>query len=277
MTDTTISDSTAWNAVTEEGQYSLAKILGIWAAAAVPMAVLGWVVFPAVAPDFEVDATGAGVTRFLVLTAGLIWQFILSMVIVYREAGDLRWTTVRRRLWLNKPLDPKTGEPRTVLWLWAIPFIILFFVAVMFVDPLLNGLWVRLFPFLAEPAGYGGGALLQSPEVRTELAGAWWFMGLFLLFGLFNTVLGEEFLFRGVLLPKMGGVFGKWDWVANGVLFGFYHLHQPWAIPGSILSGIVLFAFPAKRFRSTWMSIIVHSVQIIFIGFLILMIVLGLS
>ena len=33
-----------------EEQYSLAKILGIWAAAAVPMAILGWIVAPALAP-----------------------------------------------------------------------------------------------------------------------------------------------------------------------------------------------------------------------------------
>ena len=32
-------------------QYSLAKILGIWALAAIPMGILSWVVFPAVSPD----------------------------------------------------------------------------------------------------------------------------------------------------------------------------------------------------------------------------------
>jgi membrane protease YdiL (CAAX protease family) len=37
----------------------------------------------------------------------------------------------------------------------------------------------------------------------------------------FNTVLGEELLFRGLLLPRMNGVFGERDWLANGVLFGF--------------------------------------------------------
>ena len=24
-----------------------------------------------------------------------------------------------------------------------------------------------------------------------------------------------------------GGVFGKWDWVANSVLFALYHMHRP--------------------------------------------------
>jgi hypothetical protein len=38
-------------ALGKEEQYSLAKILGIWAAVAVPMAILGWIVAPALAPD----------------------------------------------------------------------------------------------------------------------------------------------------------------------------------------------------------------------------------
>ena len=108
-------------------QYSLAKILAIWAAAAVPMGILGMVIYPVLTPDRVADPLNAGRTRLILLTAGLVWQFVLAMLIVYREAGDLRWTTVRRRLWLNAPLDPKTGEPRRKLWLWAIPFSVLAF------------------------------------------------------------------------------------------------------------------------------------------------------
>jgi hypothetical protein len=36
-------------------QYSLGKILGIWALAAIPMGILSWVVFPAVSPDVDSD------------------------------------------------------------------------------------------------------------------------------------------------------------------------------------------------------------------------------
>jgi membrane protease YdiL (CAAX protease family) len=94
---------------------------------------------------------------------------------------------------------------------------------------------------------------------------------------IFNTILGEEFLFRGVLLPKMEGVFGRWSWVANGVLFGFYHVHQPWGIVGTVISGVFLYTYPTWRFRSTWMGIIVHSGQSVYFAFLILGIVLGLA
>jgi membrane protease YdiL (CAAX protease family) len=138
-------------------------------------------------------------------------------------------------------------------------------------------MWVSIFPFFSEPPGFGGGAFLESPEIQVQLVGAWWFFLLYFVSALFNTVLGEEFLFRGVLLPKMNGVFGKWDWVANGTLFGLYHLHQPWSILASIIDGILLFALPSRVFRSTWMAIILHSLQSVFFLFLILGIILGLA
>jgi membrane protease YdiL (CAAX protease family) len=99
---------------------------------------------------------------------------------------------------------------------------------------------------------------------------------LFVVQAAFNTILGEEFLFRGVLLPKMEAVFGRRGWVANSILFGLYHVHQPWGIPTSVLTGL-LYTFPAYRYRSTWMSIIVHSPQSVYFAFLVLGVVLGLA
>src|SRR4030066_1232021 len=91
-------------------QYTLWQILGIWALAALPMGILGWVVYPAISPDFNSDPLGAGVTRLVLLTVGLIWQFVLSMILVRKEEGDLRWATIKRRLRLTKPTDPATAN-----------------------------------------------------------------------------------------------------------------------------------------------------------------------
>jgi membrane protease YdiL (CAAX protease family) len=209
-------------------QYSLVKIIGIWAAASLPMAILSWIIFPLLAPDFESDPLGSSVTRVILLTLGLIWLFLLSMIIVRQEEGDLRWATIKRRLRLNTPRDPKTREPRNRLWLWLVPALIGIALLDVLLASTIDNLWVSIFPFLAELPGYNFDAIFESTEIMEQLVGAWWFLALFLLFAIFNTILGEEFLFRGVLLPKMDGVFGRWSWVANGVLFGFFHLHQPW-------------------------------------------------
>jgi membrane protease YdiL (CAAX protease family) len=260
-----------------DDQYSLTKILGIWALAALPMGILSWIVFPALSPDPNTDPLGAGVTRIAVLTIGLIWSFILSLIIVLQEEGNLRWETIKRRLRLNAPLDPKTGKARGRLWLWAVAFVIGIAVWQMLLAPYVNKLWVLVFPFFAEPQGYSMNAVFKSREILDRLVGAWWFLGLYVVNTIFNTILGEELLFRGVLLPKMEGVFGKWSWLANGVLFGFYHLHQPWGIVGSIVSGAFFYAFPTLKFRSTWMGVIVHSGQSVYLAFLILGVVLGLA
>lgn len=215
-------------AATEMGeQYSLAKILGLWALAALPMGILSWIVFPTLSPDAGSDPLGAGVTRLALLTLGLIWLFVLSLIIVRQEEGDLRWATVRRRLRLQIPRHPQTLAPHRRLWLWVIPFLIAIVIYEIVMKPSVDALWAAVFPFLAEPPGYSMGAVFESQEVLDRLAGAWWFLALYVINATFNTILGEEFLFRGVLLPRMSGVFGRWSWVANGVMHGFYHLHQP--------------------------------------------------
>ena len=208
MNDSTTSKATAWNAKDETKQYSPTKILGLWLVTALPLAFMGWVVFPAIAPDWGVDPMGVGSVRMGTITVALAWQFILALIIVYREEGDLRWATVRRRLRLNTPLDPKTGEPRRKLWWWLIPLVILHFVGALFLAGMLDELSVKVLPFLAPPGeGYFLGDFLMSPEAPTYFRGEWGMLGMFLLLAVFN-ILGEEFFWRGVMLPKMNGAFG---------------------------------------------------------------------
>jgi membrane protease YdiL (CAAX protease family) len=256
----------------ENGQYTLGQILGIWLAAGLPMWVLGWLVYPAMSQNLTI--VEAGLLRIKLLTVGLIWEFVLSMLLLYREEGDIRIVTMRRRFRLNNPVSPKTGQKEKRLWWLLIPLMLLIFVLQSKIGPVLNGIWTALFPFLAEPQGYRMAALF-APELRALWVGAWDLLALIVLQSVFN-VFGEEYLFRGMLLPRMKAVFRRWDWVANATLFGLYHLHQPWGLPGNILSGLV-YAFTARRYRSTWFSIILHSGQSLFFIFLILGLVLGLA
>ena len=107
-------------------QYSLAQILAVWAAASIPMAVLAWVVAPLLGA-----LLGGGDVAFikallLCITAGLIWQFVLTLILTRREQGTLRWSRVRGALWLLSPRDPRSGRVGGRVWLWVIPFVLLF-------------------------------------------------------------------------------------------------------------------------------------------------------
>ncbi|NJC97587.1 MAG: CPBP family intramembrane metalloprotease [Anaerolineales bacterium] len=256
-----------------ENQYTLWQILGIWFAAGAPMWILGWVTYPALSAGLA--PLDAGLLRMKLITVGLVWQFVLSMIILYREEGNIRPSTISRRFWLNHPRSARSGETKKALWWWIIPLCLLAAALEFGLRSTLVDVWTGIFPFFAEPAGYDFSVML-TPEMRVQLVGAWGMLALFSVSALFNTFLGEEFLFRGVLLPKMEGVFGKWDWVANGVMFSFYHLHQPWGILATLPADLIL-AFSGRRFRSNWFPIIIHSGQSVFFLVLILGLVLGLA
>ena len=92
-------------------QYSLAQILGVWAAAALPMGVLSWIIAPSLAD--RLSGTGdVPMLKALVLliTAGLVWQFALVLGLVWFEQRSLRWSTLREALWLRSPRSPRSGR-----------------------------------------------------------------------------------------------------------------------------------------------------------------------
>jgi membrane protease YdiL (CAAX protease family) len=241
-------------------QYSLLKILAVWAAAALPMAALAWLVAPALEDSFSGQENVPLVKALLIcLTAGLIWQFVLVVILVQREQGTLRWPTVREALWLRAPRDPKSGRRGGRLWLILIPLILLFAAESM-------------IPAAGVPDNRDLAAFIDSDVGKDFLSGAWGWYALIVVLQIFNTVLGEELLFRGLLLPRMNGKFGRGDWAANGVLFAAYHLHVPWAIPATLLDTFII-AYPSKRYRSALIGIIVHSVQSVFFIILILTLV----
>jgi CAAX protease family protein len=241
-------------------QYSLAQILAVWAAAAVPMGVLAWVVAPWLRDQLGGDEPLAQ-ALLICLTAGLIWQFVLVLILTRRELGGLQWSNVREALWLRAPRDPKTGRAGGRIWWWVLPFLVLF--ALETALPGQTGSVSRDF-----------GEFLGSHRGEEFFRGAWGWFAVVVVLAVFNTVLGEELLFRGFLLPRMRGAFGRGDFVANGVLFAVYHLHTPWVIPTALVD-IIALAYPSRRFQSAWMGIVVHSAQSVVIIILVLTLVLG--
>jgi uncharacterized protein len=242
-------------------QLRIRGIFAVWAAAALPMAALAWLVAPALADRF----TGTGIVPMfkaliICLTAGLVWQFVLVAILVGREQRTLRWSTVREALWLRSPRSPRSGRVGGRIWLIVIPLIL----AVTAVN--------ELIPTFAAPENRVLATLVASDAGQAFLDGAWGWYGLLLAMFIFNTVLGEELLFRGYLLPRMNGAFGRGDWVVNGLLFTGYHLHVPWVMPGTLVESFLL-AYPTKRYRSAWIGIAVHSAQSVFFAIAVLLIV----
>src|SRR4051794_13213607 len=228
-------------------QLSLAKVLGAWAAAVVPMGLLAWKATPWLAD--RLDGRDPFLSALLLcFLAGLVWEVALTLLLVWREQGTLRLGRVGDALWFRSPRSPKTGRKGGKVWWWTVPFVVL--------SAITNEGWI-------DPVGPIPRDLpktLELDRMRHEhfFHGNWGAFGLFVAVVLLSPI-AEELFFRGLLLPRMRAAFGKGDVIANGLLFGLYHVHQPWSMPASIIDGIVNQAYPTKRFRSIWIAMIGHT------------------
>jgi uncharacterized protein len=243
-------------------QYRPLAILAVWAAAALPMAALAWLVAPALAVRLSGEGDVPMFKALLIcLTVGLIWQFVLVIALIWREQRRLHWSVLREALWLRSPRSPRDGRIGGRVWLILIPLIVAYAAV------------AELIPAIAAPASRDLALFLGSDAGQSFMSGNWPWFGLLLVLFVFNTVLGEELLFRGFLLPRMNGAFGRGDWLANGVLFAAYHLHVPWSIPVNLLDTFIV-SYPTKRYRSAWIGIAVHSAQSVVFAALVLTLVL---
>src|SRR3954453_23009274 len=226
-------------------QYSLRQILAIWAAAALPMGLLAWIVAPWLRG--QLGGRDPFIEAVLIcLTAGLLWMLALVLILLRRELGGLAWSRVRDALWLRAPRDPKTRRVGGKVWLWALPFVVLSgAVNALPIDPV--GPMPRDLP-----------KLIDTDRAEHFFTGNWGWFAMLVAVALMAPVV-EELFFRGLLLPRMRAAFGKGDVVANGLLFGLYHVHQPWSMPASVIDGIVNQAYPTKRFQSAWIAMITHT------------------
>ena len=217
-------------------QYSLRQILAVWLAATVPMSILGWGIAPWLSDriggrDPFLDAL------LICFNLGLIWMIVLVLILVRREQGSLSWSHLRDALWLLAPRDPKSGRVGGRVWWWVLPFTL--FTAVVNalpIDPI--GPLPRDLP-----------QAIQTARVADYFHGNWG--GFALLMALiFLAPLAEELVFRGLLLPRMRAVFGRWDFVAFYDFPEEHWVHLRTSNPiESIFSGVRLRTNASKRLK----------------------------
>jgi membrane protease YdiL (CAAX protease family) len=238
-------------AIPDNTQYRAIKIIGLWLAAAIPFTVLVAAVVPALS-----RATGGSeiLWYWSLLPLNAAWLTGLSLWIIRREEGNLRWETVRNRIWLDLPQDPKTEKPVTRLNFRILLSLIAAGIALILglIIPSIGAAILYIVPF----PSFTNLSEVGSPE----FARAWGWFAAVVIIWVANTFIAEELLFRGILLPRMKGAFGRLDGFVNACLYGLYYLSAPLLIPFRWITGLVA-AVLAGRYRSNRLAPLVRGVE----------------
>jgi membrane protease YdiL (CAAX protease family) len=101
---------------------------------------------------------------------------------------------------------------------------------------------------------------LHPPFMHFEplAPGRYWILAAWLPFWLLN-ILGEEFLWRGVLLPRQEAALGQRAWLANAAGWGLFHLAFGWQLLTLLLPILVIVPYIAQRTQNTWPAVVIHA------------------
>lgn len=92
--------------------------------------------------------------------------------------------------------------------------------------------------------------------VGAPITGNYAVLILYFILLVFN-ILGEELLWRGVILPRQEIAFGRYTWVLHGTLWTVFHLFKWWDLFG-LLPVCLSLAYVAQRTKSIWPGTIAH-------------------
>jgi membrane protease YdiL (CAAX protease family) len=191
----------------------------------------------------------------LVIVLGTGAELFAGLILLGREGHPLRIGALRERIRWSWPKGWKAWTVAGIVFLLGMSLS-------MAMGPVNRAL--ASVPGFVPPGWWGAasnptikvtGAADVFPDIHLE--GNYLFVLLYFVIGLVFNIIGEEIYYRGYLLPRMRRVFGKWDWVANGILFTLKHIYQRWMFPGILVGGLG-FAFAAGPLGSLPLAMIFH-------------------
>jgi len=151
-------------------------------------------------------------------------------------------------------LDENTWEQRLRFkkmessdWLWSIGAIILIGVLSSVIMKLLGALFGRV----------DNQPVFMHFEPLTP--DRYWILAIWLPYWLLN-IMGEEILWRGVILPRQEIVFGKHTWVVHGIGWAIFHIAFGWQLLLTMLPILFIQSYVVQRRRNTWTGVFIHAV-----------------
>jgi membrane protease YdiL (CAAX protease family) len=192
----------------------------------------------------------------LVMLIPAIALFIVSLAAYKWEGHILRWNDFKQRYRLRRM--------RVKEWLWVLAVIVVSMAAGQLLA--FSARWLATLPLFAPPEyipallNPSANAPSGAPEfLGLILKGQWWLVPLLLIVWFFN-IFGEEFWWRGYIMPRQEMVHGKWTWVVHGLLWTLFHFVWKWNLI-VMLPACLSLSFAVQKTKNTWIGIFVHFVM----------------
>ena len=206
----------------------------------VPAAVLMYCMTKFLIPYLS-EATGQETILFWFIVGGLgiFTPLIITGISILRSEGyKLSKTTWTERLRFRKI------SAKDLFWCFAGLILVGIFSVII-----MKGLELMIGKFDNSPS-------FMSFEPLTK--GRYWLLLIWLPYWILN-ILGEEFLWRGVMMPRQEIVFGKHTWLIHGFGWGIFHMAFGWQLLVTLIPLIFIQSYIVQKTKNSWIGVIMHG------------------
>ena len=88
--------------------------------------------------------------------------------------------------------------------------------------------------------------------------GRYWLLLVWLPYWILN-ILGEELLWRGVMMPRQELVFGKYTWLVHGFGWGLFHIAFGWQLLITLTPIFFIQSYVVQKTKNSWVGVIIHG------------------
>ncbi len=209
--------------------------------------VMPWLIDQGVLPYYAY-LIALGVPLAFMLLASLLWLRL--------EGRSLDWATLRERFRLRSMTRQAWGWSALALLLGSVVGFGLMMVVSNFL------IQRGIIPIPSDLPAFISPLSMTDPGVYDEAVGGvhsnWLLLAAMLIVFFFN-ILGEEFWWRGVVLPRQELAFGQQTWIVHGTMWAFFHVFKWWDVL-NLLPICLAIAFVCSRQRSATPGIVIHGV-----------------
>jgi membrane protease YdiL (CAAX protease family) len=176
---------------------------------------------------------------FIVAGLGVFLPLIITGLLILKAEG----ISISKNTWIER-LRFRRISKSDLLWSFAGLILI-----GLFSGLIMKGLELLIGKFDHSPA-------FLSFEPLTN--GRYWLLLVWIPYWILN-ILGEEFLWRGVMLPRQEVAFGKYTWIVHGFGWSLFHIAFGWQLLITMIPVIFIQSYILQKTKNSWNGVIIHG------------------
>lgn len=176
---------------------------------------------------------------FIVAGLGIFLPLIITGIIILKSEGyKLSKNTWKKRL--------RFRNPEKKDWIWAL--------AGLVAAGTLSGLTMKGLELISGTFDHSPPFMAFEPLN----SGRYWLLIVWLPYWILN-ILGEEFIWRGVMLPRQEKAFGKNAWLIHGLGWSLFHITFGWQLLLTLIPLIFILSWTVQKTKNSWVGVIIHG------------------